>query len=353
MRVFMAVVGLSCLGLAGLGFIVQFHPAGPSGTVARVVQAAVMVSAAAVGVRWLRGPWPTFGQAVAFVVWANAAVAATAITMSTPSARLCATPYLGLIGVYVGFILGVRVLRAHCAFGALLIGGISAWAVAFEHRSLFGLFIYFMPALTWVVVIPLAGSVLIELGRRAIVRTVRSAHRDALTGLRNRRGMHAAVGTVLARDAPVVVVTAVCDIDRFKQLNDDGGHALGDAALVALADRLQSVALAGEITGRIGGDELVLVAFLDDLDVVPQLVDRLTPLTRVQTAGAEFTVSIGVAAMSSSAQHFAVDDVVRHADSAMYDAKRAGGGACVVYRPEVTESTTDATAGRSRPGRPA
>lgn len=345
MRMFMLVAGLGCIGLAALGGLLQFHPEGPENAAARYIQGAVLVSAVAIGVRWWRGPWPGYGSAVAFVVWADLACAVLAITMATPVARLSVTPYIGLVGIFAGFILGTQILRLHCAFSALLIAGIVAGGVVADNESAFGLYIHFMPALTWAVGVPLIGSVLIELGRRAIVTTARSAHYDSLTRLRNRRGMYSAVASVLRQGDPATVAIAVCDIDQFKKLNDDGGHAAGDAALVALAGRLREIAHDDEITARIGGDELALVSFLDEEVPISGLMDRLTGLTRMQAGAAEFGVSFGIATMSSADAHFAVDDVLRHADAAMYEAKRAGGATCAVY---AMASTTAASAARRR-----
>ncbi len=343
MRVFMFVAGLGCLGLAVLGLSLQFTPQGPNGVVDRGLQALFVIAAIAVGMRWWRGPWPSFGQSVCFVVWADIACAVMAATMSTPTARLAVTPYIGLVGVFAGFILGSRILRLHCAFGAALIVGIVLHAKVFEAHGILHLYLHFMPALTWAVGVPLVGSILIDLGRRAIVRTARSAHYDTLTGLRNRRGMYSSVGRAVSRDRRTTIVMAVFDIDRFKQLNDDGGHAAGDAALVAFAARLRGIARPDEITARLGGDELVLVAFGTAVDPMPDLVERVSTLTGTEAAGSEFTVSIGIAAMSAGAQHFSIDDLLRHADSAMYESKRAGGATCTVH---ATKSTTAAAAAR-------
>jgi hypothetical protein len=213
MRAFCLVTALGCFALAGLGIVVQFNPAGPTGVASRSVQAVAVVSGAVIGSRWLRRPWPRYEAAVAFVVWGDITVAAVAATMSTTEARLCTTLYLGITGVFVGFLLGARLLAVHCAFGAMVIAGITGWAVLLRHDSLWGLFTIYMPALMWVVLVPLTGCVLIESGRRALARVARSAHLDQLTGLLNRRGMHAAVRRVVsAKTPPANLVVAVCDI---------------------------------------------------------------------------------------------------------------------------------------------
>ena len=335
---FTRLVAACCFALAILDGIVQFAPGGPDGVVNRSLQAAMTVSAATVGARWLWGPWPRYRLAVAFVVWADLALAIAAVTMSTPDARLCTTLYLGVVGVYVGFLFGGPILLAHCCFCAALIMGIVGWAVIFGHQTMLGLFPVYIPALMWAVGLPLGGLALLDIGRNSIRQTVRSAQHDALTGLRNRRGMHAAVDATIRRISPAGVVIAVCDIDRFKAFNDGQGHSAGDAALLSLAKTLQSLAIGNEIAARIGGDEFVLVSFVSVLDDSSVLLSRLDPLIHGEVDGVELTASVGVAWQSAGDPHFSIDDAIRNADEAMYEAKRAGGARCAVYGRAVEQA---------------
>src|SRR5690348_17315716 len=90
-RPFMWFIGVCCLFTAVLGVFGQFHPDGPQGVVARSIQAVVVLTAVVVGVAWLVGRWPTHPWAVAYVIWADCALAAVSLTMSTPVAQLCTT----------------------------------------------------------------------------------------------------------------------------------------------------------------------------------------------------------------------------------------------------------------------
>ncbi|MBJ7341081.1 GGDEF domain-containing protein [Mycolicibacterium sp.] len=252
------------------------------------------ITAFAAGLRWRIGPWPSYAQAVAFVLWADVAVSVVAVTLSSPEARLTTMLYMGLVGVFVSFVLGWRLLLVHCGFGLVVITAITGWAVWMEGAHAFDLFAFFMPAVTWVVFVPMGGGVLISSGRRALRRTVRSAQHDPLTGLLNRRGMHVAAKNTLGRvPTPTTLVAAVCDIDGFKKINDERGHAAGDLILVAVARTLESVARRGDIAARIGGDEMVLLAFVDDPAEASAVVDRLRPLTQIEVDGVELNVSIG------------------------------------------------------------
>ena len=295
-RPFKTFIGASCLLVAVLGVIVQFHPYGPHGVPARCVQIAVLTTAILVGLRWLLGRWPSYALALAYMVWADCALAAFALTMATPEARLCTTLYMAMLGIFAGFTLGARILFLHCIFGAILIGVIVGWAMLSDPSDGFRLFVYYVPAFVWVVLAPAGTVAVIGRGRSAIERTARSADYDALTGLRNRRGLYAAVATNLARQSkPVTVMMAVCDVDRFKQLNDRLGHSVGDTALRVMADRLRSVARDNEITARIGGDELVLAVITETRNAVQDLQWRLTTLTHVEFEGAVTTASVGIA----------------------------------------------------------
>lgn len=354
MRLFVQIAALGCFALAILVVLVQFHPDGPNEALGRVAHAAVLVSAVAVGARWGWGPWPSYRQAVIFAVWLDASIAALALTMATPAARLCVAMLMGVNGVFIAFLLGWQTQVMHLVVCGSVIAMIVADAALGAGADLAAVFLVSAPAFTWVLAVPLCGCMLIEYGRATARKTVRSAHYDPLTGLRNRRGMYAAINNILNRSdaTPVTVVAAVCDIDRFKQLNDREGHATGDRALVEWAKQLRSLASGSDITARIGGDELVLVtveAAATPDAVVAELLTKLGPLTHAHSAAvAPMTASVGIAAHSTADPHFNVDDVLRHADAAMYDAKRGGGATCAVYRAAPTPRIHAGTVHRFR-----
>lgn len=349
MRPFRAAAAACCFCLAGLVVAVQFVPSGPAGPLASWVQLGIACTGVAYGVVWLLGHWPRYRQALAFAMWGDVAIAVAAATMATPESRLCATLYLGLIAVFAAFLLGTAALLWHCGFATGVIGGITVWAVIVDDADAFGLFVYYMPALTWVVVVPLTGVVLIEGGRRAIRRTARSAHYDPLTRLRNRRGLNASFEVAVRRQPPgATVAVAVCDIDRFKALNDAHGHSVGDAALIALALKLRSIARAEEITARIGGDELVLVVFGNETDDMAALLHRLDAMTFTRIDAVSLSASVGVAAHAAAQDpYFSLDDLLRKADAAMYEAKRSGGGSLHLHRADQPKPSDAADSARA------
>jgi diguanylate cyclase (GGDEF)-like protein len=155
-------------------------------------------------------------------------------------------------------------------------------------------------------------------------RLARRATTDPLTGLPNRAVLEQSLRTAAARSARSGLAwgVAVLDLDGFKALNDQAGHAAGDRVLVAVAAALQDEVRAADDVLRLGGDELVVV--LRDLaepDLARQVAHRLVAAVRRACAGA-VTASVGVAVGVGADHPHALLDA---ADAAMYEAKRAGG----------------------------
>lgn len=179
--------------------------------------------------------------------------------------------------------------------------------------------------------------VLEDLGRRhRVVRElVDAASRDGLTGLPNRAGAHATLGSWLASGRAVGVV--FCDLDRFKVVNDALGHQVGDALLTAVAGRLAGAAPGAALVARMGGDEfLVGVPDCPDDDGVLAVAERLCAAFAdpVSCVGHLLTVSVSAGAVLAE-PGAAVAPAVRDADIAMYAAKRERTGGAVLYTEEM------------------
>ncbi len=154
----------------------------------------------------------------------------------------------------------------------------------------------------------------------------RSARQDPLTGLANRRHLMSAGRAALTRGGAVLFV----DVDRFKEVNDRGGHAAGDRLLVRLAGRLRDLVhehAPRAVVGRLGGDEFAAV--LPGVDrqaaaaIGAQLADALVDATEVGRRNVQVSASVGLAMAAPGA---ALEDVLLDADRAMYGAKERGRG---------------------------
>jgi diguanylate cyclase (GGDEF)-like protein len=156
------------------------------------------------------------------------------------------------------------------------------------------------------------------------------ATHDPLTKLPNRTLLLDRVEQALVRDRRAGVRTAVlfCDLDYFKQINDQFGHDGGDAVLRAVAQRFGRTVRASDTVSRIGGDEfVVLVESVSDLDESLLVADKLVlSLQEPPSSETSLTpplpgVSIGVAL---SQEDSTAESLLRDADAAMYTAKQTG-----------------------------
>jgi diguanylate cyclase (GGDEF)-like protein len=150
---------------------------------------------------------------------------------------------------------------------------------------------------------------------------------DPLTGLPNRRLLEQrlkdAMLNVASDDTSVYVL--YMDLDRFKPVNDDLGHAVGDQVLQEVARRLQAAVRRGDTVARVGGDEFVVVLLhMESHAVVVSIVEYiLASMTEEICAGEHrlhLGISIGVAHHPRDGTEIA--DLLQHADAAMYQAKR-------------------------------
>lgn len=185
-------------------------------------------------------------------------------------------------------------------------------------------------------------------------QVARVAGTDELTGLPNRRAFFAQYGRVLTKPdaANPVRAVMVLDLDRFKAINDNFGHAVGDAVLRDFAARMQEAARPGDLLARFGGEEFVIFAeFADEADAWQHSMQLCNQALRWTGSyeGAELAVacSIGVAIIDPG-DPADFDTAFRSADDALYLAKEAGRGqVCLVNvsprRDECEAGTTGTT----------
>ncbi|MEV4349541.1 EAL domain-containing protein [Actinoplanes sp. NPDC049596] len=152
------------------------------------------------------------------------------------------------------------------------------------------------------------------------------ASHDALTGLPNRTVLLRRISASLAEFPDVSV--ALIDLDDFKAINDDLGHAVGDAMLVAVASSLAGRLGPGDAVARLGGDEYAMLLRGDAAATLASIAARLREPVRAGAHELVVEASIGLAAARAGDT---ADELLRRADVAMYEAKAQGKGRQVVY----------------------
>ncbi len=156
------------------------------------------------------------------------------------------------------------------------------------------------------------------------------SNKDSMTGLANRRHFNILAAREIDRGARLhsVFALAILDVDHFKRVNDEFGHAVGDRLLISLANILMANLRSIDIVARIGGEEFALLMPHTDLASARLLLDRLREDLAAATIPADdgrsvkFTVSIGVTIQQAGETDIAA--MLARADKAMYEAKRLG-----------------------------
>lgn len=164
--------------------------------------------------------------------------------------------------------------------------------------------------------------------RRSEERIAHLAHYDPLTELPNRLLFRERLGHALQqidRDAQIAVL--YIDIDGFKAVNDSLGHSVGDELLKGIADRLRSCVGASGIVARLGGDEFAIIQTdVNDQSAVTGLVERIYQAIRepFDCLGNQLMTDASIGIALASAANSDLDQLVKNADLAMYDAKASG-----------------------------
>jgi len=167
------------------------------------------------------------------------------------------------------------------------------------------------------------------------------ATHDALTELPNRVALHHKLEPLLdASDEATISALLFLDLDRFKRVNDSLGHSKGDVLLTRVAERLQNAVRESDLVARLGGDEFaVCLTEMSDPERVHQVAERiherLSSAFTLDDREVYAPASIGVVAGLS--RYDAVEDALRDADAAMYEAKEQVRKPFVVFENSLSQ----------------
>ena len=173
----------------------------------------------------------------------------------------------------------------------------------------------------------------------------RQALTDTLTGLANRdsmlRTLTRAIDEAPSGQGPSLLYI---DLDRFKVINDLLGHAAGDGLLVAASQRLKDVVGGDAMLARFGGDEFMLVVpWSEDKDMTVRIAERVTTAFArpFEYAGEEFAITASVGVAEFPGDGATIQQLINHADAAMFEAKRRGRNKWQHFSPQLARTLTD------------
>jgi diguanylate cyclase (GGDEF)-like protein len=174
---------------------------------------------------------------------------------------------------------------------------------------------------------------------------IHNAYHDELTGLPNRAQLEEQLNQAMerARDEGIHGAVLLADLDRFKNINDSLGHPVGDALLQETARRILEDVKSDVTVARLGGDEFVIllpdlggdaeVALVRSRAIAKRIQRALTQLYNVMGYELHITPSIGIAIFPE--QGDSADEILRHTDAAMYQAKSSGRNSIAFYLPSL------------------
>ena len=174
-------------------------------------------------------------------------------------------------------------------------------------------------------------------------QVLRLATSDVLTGLANRRALAERLEAVIAkaRKRKTGFALLFMDLDGFKTINDSLGHTAGDEVLRAFGRRLLECVPKGDMVARLGGDEFVVLAeHASSPDAARALAQAILSVMReplaVEAHVLQIMPSIGIALFPPDGDSF--DTLLKHADAAMYEAKRGGRGRFRFFEASMNEA---------------
>lgn len=165
--------------------------------------------------------------------------------------------------------------------------------------------------------------------KKAKDAALEKAYTDELSGMGNRRAFFERgrdlLGLANSDLTPASVI--VVDIDHFKRINDDYGHAMGDAAIRVIASVILNMIRATDIQGRIGGEEFAVMLPQTELKGAMELAERMRlaiEQAKIECSGVQVSVTASIGVSTSRDYKDDINSIVQRADNALYCAKRAG-----------------------------
>ncbi len=171
-------------------------------------------------------------------------------------------------------------------------------------------------------------------------RSEHMALHDSLTGLPNRAMFRIALDRAVTGLPEAGFAVLYLDLDRFKEVNDSLGHAMGDRLLREVAARIRGSLREGDLVARLAGDEFAaILPGLQTAEAILPLARRVIEAVRADVIldGQRASVGISIGAAIAPRDGMTTDGLIRHADTALYEAKDSGRGTCRVFDREMAE----------------
>jgi len=174
---------------------------------------------------------------------------------------------------------------------------------------------------------------------------IEQARRDTLTSLPNRANLNSILNANILSASAGQRKFAILfiDLDRFKGINDAFGHAIGDKLLITVAQTLQTLLRKGDVLGRFGGDEFLLILPGSDecgvMLITQRILDTFSMPFVIDGRSLRITPSIGIAIYPDHGLD--IETLLKHVDTAMFESKRLGRNAYTIYADQMGRRVRD------------
>lgn len=314
-----AIASYSVLPLSML-----WSPSGPHGPWTRAVVSlaagSVLLSASSLAWRW-----PPRRSAIVRALIADAATAIVCLSYANTMVGVVGCITFAMLGGQIAFFHSVRLQVVNLALGLTTVTVLAIRALRMTGDVIVTVNLYVVVAVA-ILALSVTAQVLVHF----LGGDLDASDTDSLTGLCNRRAFYRATHQLLAGSpsspAEHLSVTMI-DLDNFKRLNDSCGHRAGDNALIGVSRLLENFTAERGVVARVGGEEFLIATLAN-----PAAAKRWAAEICSAIARSEFgiTASVGIASAtitpnSVDDENALIDHLIDLADTAMYDAKRAGG----------------------------
>lgn len=183
------------------------------------------------------------------------------------------------------------------------------------------------------------GAVLLVFVFRQNAKLDRVVRIDSLTGIANRIGFHASISGKQNVEQSLIIL----DVDHFKMINDTLGHASGDRLLVELSKRLSTACIGASVIARIGGDEFGILytgsnAANEAVECSKRILQEVRAPFDIDGRLVTSSVSLGISSCNINSDRGST--LFRHADIALYEAKKAGRNQFMTFHPDMNQHLT-------------
>jgi diguanylate cyclase (GGDEF)-like protein len=324
---------IATLGLVPMISLVS--PLGPKGLIGQVLAVAVSVCCVAMALGWLRHRWPSRGESAACVVLGTVCIAVACLIPTSPVAGLLGASSFALLSAYVTCFHGVRLL-------------VFTWAVAIATLAVLALRLapldtaLAIGSVCLVALVNVFAAAVCRAGIRLISGDTETNQLEPLTGLLDRDAFYERTATLLAarhRDDDRYLVLVIVNIDGFSLITGMSGERGGNLARVAVGTAVRSCVRHNAVLAHVSEDDFVIADTFTSPDASP-LVDRVR--SAVSNTPSRLTTSVGVVSTPlRPLMHLPPDDVVdevlKIATNAMFEARKAGGNrARFVVNPDLS-----------------